>query len=67
MNSGTTFAWLHNICTHIKLISYTAIHDLQLIIVCGGGPMLALGNLLIHMFVSFLVANSKAYDSMLPN
>jgi hypothetical protein len=36
----------------------------QSIIFCEENPILALGNLSIHMLVSFFVGNSKSYDSM---
>ncbi len=36
----------------------------QPITICGGDPMFTLQNLFIHMFVLFLVVNSKACDFM---
>jgi hypothetical protein len=53
----------HGLTTYSLLIFYGCT-PIQWIAIYGGNPMSTLENLSIHTFVSFLIVNSNACDSM---
>ncbi len=60
MNSGDTYTWVNNMMITNVIWSYSSIIN----IFCEENLISTLGNLSIHMLVSFFVANSRACDSM---
>jgi hypothetical protein len=62
-NSGNTT--IHGLTIYSLQMLYGST-PLQLVIFCEENPISTLGNLSIHMLLSFFVANSKAYEFFSP-